>query len=144
MKPVPVYGKGENVRDWLFVEDHAAAIDLIFHEGKPGETFNIGGNNEWTNIDLIHLLCKIMDKKLNRPEGTSAGLITFVKDRAGHDLRYAIDSTKLQKELGWKPSLQFEEGLEKTVDWYLENEAWLNNVTSGAYKEYYSAQYAKR
>lgn len=144
MRPVPVYGKGENVRDWLFVEDHAAAIDLIFHEGKIGETFNIGGNNEWTNIDLIQLLCKIMDKKLNRAEGTSAGLITFVKDRAGHDLRYAIDSTKLQKELGWKPSLQFEEGLEKTVDWYLENETWLNNVTSGAYKEYYSAQYAKR
>ncbi|MFN4932239.1 MAG: dTDP-glucose 4,6-dehydratase [Bacteroidota bacterium] len=144
MKPVPVYGKGENVRDWLFVEDHAAAIDLIFHEGKIGETYNIGGNNEWKNIDLIHLLCKIMDIKLNRTQGTSAGLITFVKDRAGHDLRYAIDSSKLQKELGWKPSLQFEEGLEKTVDWYLSNEEWLNNVTSGAYKEYYTAQYSRR
>jgi dTDP-glucose 4,6-dehydratase len=144
MRPVPVYGKGENVRDWLFVEDHAAAIDKIFHEGKIGETYNIGGNNEWTNIDLINLLCKIMDQKLNRPLGTSAGLITFVKDRAGHDLRYAIDSTKLQNELGWKPSLQFEEGLEKTVDWYLTHEEWLNNVTSGAYKEYYTAQYVKR
>lgn len=144
MKPVPVYGKGENVRDWLFVEDHAAAIDLIFHKGKIGETYNIGGNNEWKNIDLIHLLCKIMDTKLNRTQGTSAGLITFVKDRAGHDLRYAIDSSKLQKELGWKPSLQFEEGLEKTVDWYLSNEEWLNNVTSGAYKEYYTAQYSRR
>lgn len=144
MKPVPVYGKGENVRDWLFVEDHAAAIDLIFHEGKIGETYNIGGNNEWKNIDLIHLLCKIMDKKLNRKDGTSEGLITFVKDRAGHDLRYAIDSSKLQHELGWKPSLQFEEGLEKTVDWYLTNEEWLNNVTTGAYKEYYTAQYVKR
>jgi dTDP-glucose 4,6-dehydratase len=144
MKPVPVYGKGENVRDWLFVEDHAAAIDLIFHEGKIGETYNIGGNNEWKNIDLIHLLCKIMDKKLNRADGTSASLITFVKDRAGHDLRYAIDSSKLQKELGWKPSLQFEEGLEKTVEWYLTNEEWLNNVTSGNYKEYYTAQYSKR
>jgi dTDP-glucose 4,6-dehydratase len=144
MQPVPVYGKGENIRDWLFVEDHAAAIDLIFHEGKIGETYNIGGNNEWKNIDLIHLLCKIMDKKLNRAGGTSAGLITFVKDRAGHDLRYAIDSSKLQNELGWKPSLQFEEGLEKTVDWYLTNDEWLNNVTSGNYKEYYTAQYAKR
>jgi dTDP-glucose 4,6-dehydratase len=144
MKPVPVYGKGDNVRDWLFVEDHAAAIDLIFHEGKIGETYNIGGNNEWKNIDLIHVLCKVMDKKLNRTEGTSASLITFVKDRAGHDLRYAIDSSKLQKELGWKPSLQFEEGIEKTVDWYLNNEEWLNNVTSGAYKEYYNEQYAKR
>lgn len=144
MKAVPVYGKGENVRDWLFVEDHAAAIDLIFHEGKIGETYNIGGNNEWTNIDLIHLLCKIMDQKLDRANGTSASLITFVKDRAGHDLRYAIDSSKLQNELGWKPSLQFEEGLNKTVDWYLSNEEWLNNVTSGAYKEYYTAQYAKR
>lgn len=144
MKPVPVYGKGENVRDWLFVEDHAAAIDLIFHEGKIGEAYNIGGHNEWKNIDLIHLLCKIMDQKLNRPAGTSAGLITFVKDRAGHDLRYAIDSGKLKRELGWTPSLQFEEGLTKTVDWYLNNEEWLNNVTSGAYKEYYNAQYANR
>lgn len=144
MKPIPVYGKGENVRDWLFVEDHAAAIDLIFHQGKIGDTYNIGGNNEWKNIELIHLLCKIMDNKLHRTEGTSASLITFVKDRAGHDLRYAIDSSKLQKELNWKPSLQFEEGLEKTVTWYLDNEEWLNNVTSGAYMEYYNEQYVRR
>ena len=143
-KNVPVYGKGENVRDWLFVEDHAAAIDLIFHKGKRGETYNIGGNNEWTNIDLIHLLCKIMDEKLKQSEGTSAKLITFVKDRAGHDLRYAIDSSKLQNELGWKPSLQFEEGLSKTVDWYLANEIWLNHVTSGAYQKYYEQQYHLR
>lgn len=143
-KNVPVYGKGENIRDWLFVEDHAAAIDLIFHKGKKGETYNIGGNNEWTNIDLIQLLCKVMDKKLKQPEGTSAKLITFVKDRAGHDLRYAIDSSKLQKELGWKPSLQFEEGLEKTVDWYLTNDVWLNHVTSGAYQKYYEQQYHLR
>lgn len=144
MKPVPVYGKGENVRDWLWVEDHARAIDLIFHEGKNGDTYNIGGFNEWKNIDLIHALCEIMDKKLNRDKGTSASLITFVTDRAGHDLRYAIDATKLNKELGWKPSLQFEEGLEKTVDWYLANEEWLNNVTSGAYQKYYTQQYAGR
>jgi dTDP-glucose 4,6-dehydratase len=143
-KPIPVYGKGENVRDWLFVEDHAAAIDVIFHKGKTGETYNIGGNNEWTNIDLVHLLCKIMDTKLNREIGTSAKLITFVTDRAGHDLRYAIDSSKLQNELGWKPSLQFEEGLEKTVDWYLSNEEWLNDVTSGAYQGYYEKMYHKR
>jgi dTDP-glucose 4,6-dehydratase len=143
-RPVPVYGKGENVRDWLFVEDHARAIDVIFHKGKTGDTYNIGGHNEWKNIDLIHLLCKIMDKKLNRPEGTSAKLITFVKDRAGHDLRYAIDSSKLQNELGWVPSLQFEEGLERTVDWYLRNEEWLNNVTSGDYAKYYQQQYEKR
>lgn len=143
-KNVPVYGKGENVRDWLFVEDHAAAIDLIFHKGKRTATYNIGGNNEWTNIDLIHLLCKIMDQKLKQPEGTSAKLITFVKDRAGHDLRYAIDSSKLQNELGWKPSLQFEEGLAKTVDWYLKNEVWLNHVTSGAYQKYYEQQYHLR
>lgn len=143
-KPVPVYGKGENIRDWLFVNDHARAIDTIFHHGKIGETYNVGGFNEWKNIDLIQLLCKIMDKKLGRPEGTSAQLITFVKDRAGHDLRYAIDATKLNKELGWEPSLQFEEGLEKTVDWYLENEAWLNNVTSGNYQQYYNEQYQKR
>ncbi|MEO6882509.1 MAG: dTDP-glucose 4,6-dehydratase [Bacteroidia bacterium] len=143
-KAIPIYGKGENVRDWLFVEDHARAIDTIFHHGKNGETYNIGGNNEWTNIDLIRLLCKIMDKKLNRAEGESAKLITFVKDRAGHDLRYAIDSSKLQKELDWKPSLQFEEGLEKTVDWYLKNEVWLNNVTSGDYQKYYENQYVKR
>ena len=143
-KPLPIYGKGENVRDWLFVEDHAGAIDTIFHKGKIGETYNIGGFNEWKNIDLIRLLCKIMDKKLNRSEGTSAKLITYVKDRAGHDLRYAIDATKLNKELGWKPSLQFEEGLEKTVDWYLKNEEWLNEVTSGNYQKYYEQQYVKR
>jgi dTDP-glucose 4,6-dehydratase len=143
-KPVPVYGKGENVRDWLFVEDHARAIDTIFHKGRIGETYNIGGFNEWKNIDLIHVLCKVMDKKLGREEGTSAKLITFVKDRAGHDLRYAIDATKLNKELGWEPSLQFEEGIEKTVDWYLANEAWLDNVTSGAYQQYYDTQYQKR
>jgi dTDP-glucose 4,6-dehydratase len=143
-KPVPVYGKGENVRDWLFVEDHARAIDTIFHNGKVGEKYNIGGFNEWKNIDLIQLLCQIMDKKLNRAPGTSAQLITFVKDRAGHDLRYAIDATKLNKELGWSPSLQFEEGLEKTVDWYLQNEEWLNHVTSGAYQQYYNEQYQSR
>lgn len=143
-KPLPIYGKGENVRDWLYVIDHARAIDVIFHNAKPGSTYNIGGHNEWTNIDVIRLLCKIMDKKLGRPEGTNEKLITFVKDRAGHDLRYAIDSTKLQKELGWKPSLQFEEGLEKTVDWYLANEEWLKNVTSGDYQNYYEEQYVKR
>lgn len=143
-KPVPVYGKGENIRDWLFVEDHARAIDVIFHDGKTGETYNIGGNNEWKNIDLIHALCKIMDKKLDRSAGTSEKLITFVKDRAGHDLRYAIDSSKLQKELGWSPSLEFEQGLEKTVDWYLANEDWLNNVVSGAYEKYYENQYVHR
>ncbi|MCX6244752.1 MAG: dTDP-glucose 4,6-dehydratase [Bacteroidetes bacterium] len=143
-KPIPIYGKGENIRDWLFVEDHANAIDLIFHEGKNGETYNIGGNNEWTNISLILLLCKIMDRKLGRADGTSEKLITYVKDRAGHDLRYAIDSTKIQHELGWKPSLQFEEGLDKTVDWYLENEEWMNNITSGDYQKYYENQYVKR
>lgn len=143
-KPVPVYGKGENVRDWLYVNDHASAIDVIVHKGKTGDTYNIGGHNEWKNIDLIHLLCKIMDKKLGRAEGESAKLITFVKDRAGHDLRYAIDSTKLQKELGWVPSLQFEEGLEKTVEWYLSNDEWLKNVTSGDYQKYYEGQYVKR
>jgi dTDP-glucose 4,6-dehydratase len=143
-KPLPIYGKGENIRDWLFVEDHARAIDVIFHNAKEGTTYNIGGHNEWTNIDVIRLLCKIMDKKLNRAAGTNEKLITFVKDRAGHDLRYAIDSTKLQNELGWKPSLQFEEGLEKTVDWYLANEEWLTNVTSGAYANYYEGQYVKR
>ncbi|NTW31898.1 MAG: dTDP-glucose 4,6-dehydratase [Bacteroidetes bacterium] len=143
-KPLPVYGKGENVRDWLWVEDHAAAIELIFHKGKVGETYNIGGNNEWKNIDLVLLLCKIMNKKLGRKEGESEKLITYVTDRAGHDLRYAIDSSKLQKNLGWKPSLQFEEGLEKTVDWYLENETWLINVTSGAYQKYYENLYDKR
>jgi dTDP-glucose 4,6-dehydratase len=143
-RPLPVYGKGENVRDWLYVEDHARAIDVIFHSGKVGDKYNVGGFNEWKNIDLVHLLCRIMDKKLNRPEGTSAQLITYVKDRAGHDLRYAIDATKLNKELGWKPSLQFEEGLEKTVDWYLQNEEWVNHVTSGTYQEYYEEQYQHR
>lgn len=143
-KPVPVYGKGENVRDWLWVEDHARAIDVIFHNAKTGETYNIGGHNEWKNIDLINLLCKIMDKKLGRVDGESAKLITYVKDRAGHDLRYAIDSTKLQNKLGWVPSLQFEEGLEKTVEWYLENEDWLKNVTSGNYQAYYDNQYKGR
>lgn len=143
-KPIPVYGTGENVRDWLFVEDHARAIDTIFHQGKNGETYNIGGFNEWKNIDLIRLLCQIMDSKLDRAPGTSAQLITFVKDRAGHDQRYAIDATKLNKELGWAPSLQFEEGLEKTVDWYLANQEWLDHVTSGAYKTYYEEQYQQR
>lgn len=141
---IPIYGKGENIRDWLFVEDHAMAIDLIYHRGINGETYNIGGQNEWKNIDLIRLLCRIMDKKLNREPGASEKLITFVKDRAGHDLRYAIDSSKIQKELMWKPSLKFEEGLEKTVDWYLANEEWMNNVTSGGYKKYYEEQYIKR
>ncbi len=143
-KPLPVYGKGENVRDWLWVEDHARAIDVIFHKAANGTTYNIGGHNEWKNIDLIRLLCKIMDRKLGRPAGTSEKLITFVKDRAGHDLRYAIDSTKLQKELGWKPSVTFEEGLEKTVDWYLANQEWLDHVTSGDYQKYYEEQYIKR
>jgi len=143
-RPIPIYGKGENVRDWLFVNDHARAIDTIFHNGINGQTYNIGGNNEWSNIDLIHALCKIMDTKLGRPEGESAKLITFVKDRAGHDLRYAIDSTKLQRELGWKPSLQFEEGLEKTVDWYLENQEWMDNIINGDYQKYYEKQYAER
>jgi dTDP-glucose 4,6-dehydratase len=143
-KPLPIYGKGENVRDWLYVEDHASAIDVIFHQAKNGTTYNIGGHNEWTNIAVIRLLCQIMDSKLNRPVGTSEQLITFVKDRAGHDLRYAIDSSKLQTELGWKPSLQFEEGLAKTVDWYLANEEWLASVTSGDYKNYYDNQYVNR
>lgn len=143
-KPLPVYGKGENVRDWLWVEDHARAIDVIFHRGKVGEKYNIGGFNEWKNIDLVHLMCDIMDKKLNRAPGTSAGLITYVKDRAGHDLRYAIDASKLNRELGWKPSLTFEEGLEKTIDWYLENQDWVKHVTSGDYQNYYTEQYAKR
>lgn len=143
-KPLPIYGKGENVRDWLYVVDHATAIDVVLHNAKNGSTYNIGGHNEWKNIDVIRLLCKIMDKKLGRAEGENEKLITFVKDRAGHDLRYAIDSTKLQNELGWKPSLQFEEGLEKTVDWYLANEEWLNHVTSGNYQNYYEAQYVTR
>jgi dTDP-glucose 4,6-dehydratase len=144
MKPIPVYGKGENIRDWLYVEDHASAIDVIYHRGVIGETYNIGGINEWTNIDLIKALCDVMDKKLGRAPGTSQSLITFVKDRAGHDLRYAIDSSKIERELGWKPSLQFEEGLAKTVDWYLENSDWLDNVSSGAYEQYYNNQYHQR
>jgi dTDP-glucose 4,6-dehydratase len=140
-KSIPVYGKGENIRDWLFVEDHASAIDVIYHKGKTGETYNIGGFNEWTNIDLVRLLCKIMDRKLGNVPGTSDRLITFVTDRAGHDLRYAIDASKLKNELGWEPSLQFEEGLEKTVDWYLANQNWLLDVTSGEYQNYYNAHY---
>jgi dTDP-glucose 4,6-dehydratase len=140
-KPLPVYGKGENVRDWLYVIDHARAIDTVFHDGKIGDTYNIGGFNEWKNIDLVLLLCKIMDQKLGKPEGESAKLITYVLDRAGHDLRYAIDSTKIMNELGWKPSLQFEEGLEKTVQWYLDNSDWLNDVTSGNYQKYYEEMY---
>ena len=144
LKPLPVYGKGENIRDWLYVVDHARAIDTVFHEGKIGETYNIGGFNEWKNIDLVHLLCKIMDEKLGRPTGTSVKLITYVTDRAGHDLRYAIDATKIMRELGWTPSLQFEEGLEKTVDWYLQNEKWLNDVTSGDYQQYYTNMYQGR
>jgi dTDP-glucose 4,6-dehydratase len=143
-KPLPVYGEGKNVRDWLWVEDHAAAIDLIFHQGKNGETYNIGGHNEWKNIDLVHLLCKIMDEKLHRPAGSSSELITYVKDRAGHDLRYAIDAGKLERELGWKPSITFEIGLEKTVEWYLANTTWLEHVTSGAYRTYYDTQYERR
>lgn len=142
-KPIPIYGKGENVRDWLYVGDHASAIDLIYHKGKIGETYNVGGSNEWKNIDLIHLLCKVMDKKLGREEGASAKLITFVTDRAGHDMRYAIDSSKIQNELGWKPQHNFESGLEETVDWYLQNEKWLNHVTSGEYLKYYEQQYTR-
>jgi dTDP-glucose 4,6-dehydratase len=143
-KPLPVYGKGENVRDWLWVVDHARAIDLIFHKGKIGETYNIGGFNEWKNIDLIKVMCRKMDEKLGRPMGESEKLIAYVKDRAGHDLRYAIDATKIKNELGWEPSLQFEEGIEKTIDWYLENTEWLDNVTSGDYQKYYEEQYVKR
>ncbi|MFN5021635.1 MAG: dTDP-glucose 4,6-dehydratase [bacterium] len=143
-KPLPVYGKGENVRDWLWVNDHARAIDVIFHQGKLGETYNIGGFNEWKNIDIVHLLCSIMDKKLGRADGESAKLITYVKDRAGHDMRYAIDATKLNKELGWEPSLQFEEGMDKTIDWYLANPEWIQSVTSGSYKQYYDQQYTSR
>jgi dTDP-glucose 4,6-dehydratase len=142
--PIPVYGKGENIRDWLYVEDHAAAIDLLFHEGVAGETYNIGGNNEWKNIDLIKLLCKIMDRKLGRKAGTSEKLITYVKDRPGHDMRYAIDSSKISHELGWAPSLDFENGLEKTVDWYIANQKWLDNVISGDYDNYYDLQYTRR
>ncbi|MFZ4612913.1 MAG: dTDP-glucose 4,6-dehydratase [Bacteroidia bacterium] len=143
-KPLPVYGKGENVRDWLWVDDHARAIEVIFNSNRIGETYNIGGHNEWKNIDLIKVMCKVMDRKLGRAEGDSEKLITYVQDRAGHDMRYAIDSTKLQNDLGWKPSLQFEEGIEKTIDWYLANEKWLQNVTSGEYLKYYETQYGQR
>ena len=143
-RPLPVYGKGQNVRDWLYVEDHARAIDLIFHRGRIAETYNIGGNNEWKNIDLIRILIKEVDRQLGRPEGTSERLITYVTDRAGHDLRYAIDGSKLQRELGWKPQLRFEEGIEKTVSWYLENQEWLDDVTSGTYRQYYESMYHNR
>ncbi len=143
-KPLPVYGDGQYTRDWLYVLDHARAIDTIFNHGKSGETYNVGGFNEYTNIDLIHLLCDLMDDKLNRPAGTSRQLITFVKDRPGHDKRYAIDATKIKRELGWQPSVNFEEGLSKTIDWYLQNENWLKNVTSGDYQKYYDRMYAGR
>jgi dTDP-glucose 4,6-dehydratase len=143
-KPLPVYGKGENVRDWLWVEDHARAIDTVFHHGRLGETYNIGGNNEWKNIDLVHKLCEIMDRKLNRDAGESASLISYVTDRAGHDFRYAIDATKIKEELGWTPSVGFDEGFEKTIDWYLDNEVWLVHVTSGAYLKYYEGMYGAR
>ena len=143
-KPLPVYGKGENVRDWLFVEDHARAIDLIFHKGKPGDTYNIGGFNEWKNIDLIKVIIKTVDRLLGNPEGQSEKLITYVTDRLGHDMRYAIDSRKLQSELGWEPSLQFEEGIEKTVRWYLDNQEWMDNITSGDYERYYDDMYKNR
>ena len=142
-RPIPIYGKGENIRDWLYVIDHARAIDTIFHQGTDGETYNIGGFNEWKNIDLIHLLCRLMDEAMKRPSGTSAELITFVNDRSGHDFRYAIDASKLVNELGWQPSLKIEEGLKKTVTWYLENEQWLRNVTSGEYQTYYQTHYNK-
>ena len=140
-KPLPVYGDGKNTRDWLFVIDHARAIDVVFHQGKTGETYNIGGFNEWKNIDLVHLMCKLMDEKLQRQPGTSAQLITYVKDRPGHDFRYAIDATKINLELGWRPSVTFEEGLSQTIDWYLINKAWLEQVTSGAYQHYYEKMY---
>ncbi len=140
-KSLPIYGKGENIRDWLWVEDHASAIDLIFHDGELGETYNIGGHNEWKNIDLVHLLCDIMDEELNRSKGESRKLITYVKDRAGHDMRYAIDASKINDKLGWKPSVTFEQGLRNTVKWYLSNEKWLNDVTSGAYQRYYDTHY---
>jgi dTDP-glucose 4,6-dehydratase len=143
-KPLPVYGKGENIRDWLFVIDHARAIDIIFHKGKLGETYNIGGENEWTNIDLIKVICQAMDKKLGREIGESEKLITYVTDRAGHDLRYAIDSSKLMSELKWEPSLQFEEGIERTINWYMENEEWMNNITSGDYQKFYDKMYSDR
>ncbi|MFJ1408489.1 dTDP-glucose 4,6-dehydratase [Capnocytophaga canimorsus] len=143
-KPLPVYGRGENVRDWLYVEDHARAIDVIFHKGKIGDTYNIGGFNEWKNIDLIRVIIKEVDKQLGRPEGSSEKLITFITDRAGHDLRYAIDATKIKKELGWEPSLQFEEGIQRTVAWYLQNQEWLDTITSGDYQKYYDQMYKNR
>ncbi len=143
-KPLPVYGKGENIRDWLYVIDHARAIDMVYSDGKNGETYNIGGFNEWKNIDLIKVLCKVMDEKLGRPAGKSEELITYVKDRAGHDMRYAIDANKIMNELGWEPSLQFEEGIRKTVDWYMENQEWLDHVTSGNYQNYYKLHYDNR
>ncbi|MEO7176142.1 MAG: dTDP-glucose 4,6-dehydratase [Saprospiraceae bacterium] len=143
-KPLPIYGEGLNVRDWLFVEDHVSAIDLLFHKGKPGQTYNIGGHNEWTNIDLVRLLCKIMDKKLDQPVGTSEALILYVQDRAGHDARYAIDASKIAEEFGWKPSLNFEQGLEATAEWYINNPAWLEHVITGAYRDYYQGQYHER
>jgi dTDP-glucose 4,6-dehydratase len=143
-KPIPVYGRGENIRDWLYVEDHASAIDLIFHKGQVGQTYNVGGDNEWKNIDLVRLMCRVTDEKLGRDKGSSEKLITFVTDRAGHDLRYAIDSSKLMKELGWKPSVTFEQGLGMTVDWYLSNEKWLETIISGAYSKYYEEMYGNR
>ena len=144
MRAIPIYGKGENIRDWLYVRDHALAIDLVYHKGQVGETYNIGGLNEWMNIDLIRMLCEIMDDRLDRKAGTSAGLIEFVKDRAGHDMRYAIDASKISRELGWEPTVTFREGLEKTVDWYLANQPWLDNVLSGDYSKYYDQQYKER
>ena len=143
-KPLPVYGEGVNVRDWLWVVDHARAIDDVFHKGRVGETYNIGGYNEWKNIDIVHLLCDTMDDKLGREKGASRELITFVKDRAGHDMRYAIDAAKIKKELGWEPSVTFEQGMDKTIDWYLANEEWMENITSGAYMDYYKNQYINR
>jgi dTDP-glucose 4,6-dehydratase len=143
-KPLPIYGKGDNIRDWLWVEDHASAIDAIFHRGRVGESYNVGGLNEWTNIELVRYLCQIMDKKLGRTEGSSEKLLTYVTDRAGHDKRYAIDASKLEAELGWKPSITFEQGLERTVDWYLENQEWVSKVTSGAYQAYYEQMYSNR
>ena len=143
-KPLPVYGEGVNVRDWLWVVDHARAIDDVFHKGRVGETYNIGGYNEWKNIDIVHLLCDTMDDKLGREKGTSRELITFVKDRAGHDMRYAIDAAKIKEELGWEPSVTFEQGMDKTIDWYLANEEWMENITSGAYMDYYKNQYINR
>ncbi len=143
-KPLPIYGKGENIRDWLWVNDHASAIETIFHKGRIGEAYNVGGLNEWTNIDLVKYLCKILDEKLGRGNGDNEKLITYVQDRAGHDMRYAIDASKIEKELNWKPSLEFEEGLDKTVDWYLENETWIDEVTSGSYQDYYDKMYENR